>query len=80
MNHHHTHSESAELSTEEKLAKLLDHWKKHNDEHANTYELWAKRAVLAGLESIGAELDKAAQKTRAINENFQNALKQIKPA
>ena len=72
--HHHSHDESTEMSMEEKLAKLLDHWMKHGEEHAKTYELWAERAKSHGLDQVDLLFKKAAEKTRAIDEDFKAAL------
>ena len=78
MTHHHSHDTPSELTVEEKLAKLLDHWMKHNEEHAQTYDLWAKRANEQGMPKVQSQLEEAAEKTRSINGNFKAALAELK--
>lgn len=63
---------------EEKLAKLLDHWMKHSEEHAKTYELWAERAESHGIAQVALFLKNAAEKSRAIDEEFKAALEVLK--
>jgi hypothetical protein len=65
------------MSTKEKLAKLLDHWMQHSEEHAKSYELWAQRAASEGLSEVAALLEKAAGKTRAADEDFKAAVKAL---
>ena len=63
---------------EEKLAKLLDHWMQHSEEHAKSYELWAERAKSHGIAQVDLLLMRAAEKTRAIDEDFKAALAVLK--
>jgi rubrerythrin len=76
--HHHSHDAPSELTVEEKLGKLLDHWVKHNEEHATTYVTWADRAKEKGLGDIESQLKEAAEKTRSISENFKAASASLK--
>jgi hypothetical protein len=75
---HHTHDKSSDMSIEEKLVKLLKHWMQHNEEHAKSYEQWAERANSKGLALVGTLIEKAAEKTRAADEDFQAALDVLK--
>lgn len=68
-NHHH-HDHQSDMPFNEKMVKLLDHWIKHNAEHANTYRLWAKRAKENGFEKAGSLLDEAATATDQISKIF----------
>lgn len=77
--HHHSNDGNSEMSMEEKIAKLLSHWLKHNEEHAKSYELWAQRATSHGLAEVGALIEKAAGKARAADEDFRAALDLLKP-
>lgn len=72
--HHHSHDAPSEMTVAEKLGKLLDHWVKHNEEHAETYVTWANRAKENGLSDVESQLKEAAEKTRSISENFEAAL------
>jgi len=42
MTHEHNHEIHNSLTFDEKLVKLLEHWIKHNDDHAENYRDWAK--------------------------------------
>jgi RNA:NAD 2'-phosphotransferase (TPT1/KptA family) len=76
--HHHSHDQNTEMSMEEKLAKLLSHWLQHNEEHAKSYEQWAQRAASHGLAEVGSLIEKAAEKTRAADEDFKAAIVALK--
>jgi len=75
-NHHHDHAHSHdEMTIDKKLAKLLEHWIKHNSDHANTYRQWADRANENNLPEIGGLLEEVAEITIAMNEKFEAAEK-----
>ena len=79
MSHHHSHHEShSELSFEEKVIKLLEHWLKHNDDHAGTYRQWAGRTREAGLDHIARIMESAAETTAGITREFEKALDAMK--
>ena len=71
--HHHHHNEADILSFEEKLSKILVHWKKHNDDHAATYEDWASRCKAHDQAEVGDLLLEVAEMTRQINQIFDKA-------
>jgi len=75
--HHHHHEEehdsSQTLSTREKLAKLLEHWIRHNQDHAKTYVQWADQAEAEGLPRVAALLREAAEKNDAVSRAFEQA-------
>ncbi len=77
MTHHH--EIKSDLSLEEKLAKLLDHWLKHNEDHSETYSDWAKKAKEAGLERAASLIENAADMTLEINKQFMAAIDSLKP-
>ena len=70
--HHHDHS-PAEMSFPEKMMKLLDHWIKHNDEHAKTYQNWAEQARQHHLGRAAVLIEEAAAMSLAVNEKFEQA-------
>ena len=77
--HHHEHSENQnELPFNEKLLKLLEHWIKHNEDHAINYRNWAEKAKSNNLAEAGALMVEAAVLSQAVNEKFQKALKFVK--
>ena len=77
---HRDHHENAQstLSFEEQMIKLLEHWIKHNDEHAASFRNWAEKAHKNGLEKIDPLLEDAAKMTVLISKKFEDALAMIK--
>ncbi|MFZ2634467.1 MAG: hypothetical protein WA081_21800 [Desulfosalsimonadaceae bacterium] len=74
--HPHTHSHDhgpAEMPFPEKMMKLLDHWIKHNDEHAKTYQSWAEQARQNHLGRAAVLIEEAAAMSLAVNEKFEQA-------
>ena len=72
MSHHNHHDHSSgnpgsAISFSEKAHKLINHWLKHNEDHAQSYHQWADTFRLNGLESAATLLDSAAELTRQIN-------------
>ncbi|MDX9788785.1 MAG: hypothetical protein RBT11_18550 [Desulfobacterales bacterium] len=78
--HGHSHDVSSSLSFEEKLIKLLDHWIKHNADHAATYTEWADRSKGVHLEAVAGLLTEAAEISRSVNAKFEAALTLLKNA
>jgi hypothetical protein len=75
--HHHHHEEErpAELSFDEKLVKLLDHWIRHNRDHAQTYSEWAEKAGAESKGEVAVMLNEAVNRTLELNRLFEKALK-----
>jgi hypothetical protein len=73
--HHHDHDHKSEgtLSFDEKMIKLLEHWIKHNDDHAETYRDWAKKAKEKNMDKAGSLLEDAAEMTLMISKKFEEA-------
>ena len=78
--HHHHHDEPANLTFEEKLDKILTHWKKHNDDHAATYDDWASRCKAHDQAEVSSLLNEVAHMTRQINALFDKASALVKRA
>jgi len=80
--HHHHHDHDHEivstLSFYEKMIKLLEHWVKHNDAHAETYRDWAKKAKEKNMAEAGSLLEDAAEMTLEISKKFEEAARSIK--
>ena len=72
--HHHDHDSQNEMPFDEKLLKLLNHWIKHNEDHALNYRNWAEKAKSNGREEAGALLEEAAEMSLAANDRFQKAM------
>jgi len=75
----HHHDSTDDLSVKEKLAKLLDHWIQHNNNHADTYREWGGKAREEDLASLAGLLEDAADLTEEINHKFREALKLASP-
>jgi hypothetical protein len=78
--HHHAHETTSALSFDEKLLIRLEHWVKHNDDHAKTYNDWAQMARENDLEEAGVLLDDVAKMTRLITGKFEETLAILKKA
>ncbi len=74
----HTHGASGTLSFEEKMSKLLEHWIKHNDDHADSYRDWAQKASAEDMKTAAHLLVEVAELTGQITGKFQQALATIK--
>ena len=72
--HNHKHDIESTLSFDEKMIKLLEHWIKHNDDHAETYRDWAKKAKENHMDKAGALLEDAAEMTLMISKKFEEAV------
>ncbi len=75
--HHHNHETNTPLSFDEKMIKLLEHWIKHNDDHAQTYRDWAQKAKEKNKDKTALLLEDAAEMTLLISKKFEAALKLI---
>lgn len=75
---HHHHEVKSELSFDGKLIKLLDHWLKHNDDHAGTYREWAEKARQNQLDGVAALLDDVCGLTAEINAKFESAAERMR--
>jgi hypothetical protein len=75
--HHHDHDSHGELSFDEKMTKMLDHWIKHNQDHALNYRNWAEKAKANAKDDAGVLLEAAADMSLAINDLFKKALAEL---
>jgi len=76
-NHHHHHHHEDEIKSDltfrEKMVKLLEHWIKHNAEHADNYRNWAVKAKDEDLDEVSSLLEQAAVLTLDISTLFEKA-------
>ena len=72
--HHHDHEAHDEMPFDEKLLKLLDHWIKHNEDHALNYRKWAEKAKANGISNAAGLLEEVADMSLTINEKLEAAL------
>jgi len=76
--HHHHHDVKSDLTFEDKLIKLLEHWLKHNADHAGTYREWAERARKNNLSQVADLLDQVSAMSGDLDDKFREALALIK--
>lgn len=74
MSTHHHDEHHSEMPFEDKLTKVLEHWIKHNVDHAVTYRNWAEKAKAKGAAEVADLLEDAARMSLKVNEAFQRAL------
>ena len=74
----HIHEIHNSLTFNEKMVKLLEHWIKHNDDHAENYKNWAVKTKEKGMNDVGLLLRDAVDMTELINNKFKKALELIK--
>lgn len=78
MNHDQREDILSTLTLHEKTVKMLEHWIKHNQEHADNYKQWAKDIKDNIGENISVLLKDAADLTNSVNEKFKEAVKLLK--
>lgn len=78
MGHNHHHDIESSLTFHEKIVKMLEHWIKHNHEHAENYKKWADETKDNIGENVSVLLEDAKDLTLSINKNFEEALKVLK--
>ena len=61
----------------EKLAVLLDHWIKHNNDHVGEYKKWSEIAEKEGLKKVADHLRDAADLMLQSNDKFNAAAKEM---
>ena len=59
----------------DKLRYLIDYWMKHNNEHAEIYMQWAKKASMRGNEELSRILIKLCFESKRLNRLFDLAKK-----
>jgi hypothetical protein len=77
MAHDHNYEIHNSLTFDEKLVKLLEHWIKHNDDHAENYRNWAKKTKEKGMNDVGLLLEDAVDMTESISNKCKKALELI---
>ena len=78
MSHDHHHDIASNLTFHEKIIKMLEHWIKHNHEHAENYKKWANETKDNIGENVSVLLEDAADLTLSINKKFEEAVKLLK--
>ena len=78
MAHEHNHETHNSLTFDKKLVKLLEHWIKHNDDHAENYRDWAEKTKEKGMIDVDLLLQDAVDMTELMSNKFKKALELIK--
>ena len=85
MSHHdHQHNSGhkdnppAALAFDEKLIKLLEHWIRHNQEHAQTYSDWAEKAAADSKREVAILLEEAVSLSMDLRRKFELALTKMR--
>ncbi len=76
--HGHEHTNAKELSLDEKLTILLQHWIDHNKSHQETYDSWANKATNDNLSQTAEILKEIALDSNKITEKLEKALATLK--
>jgi len=87
--HHHSHehdhghghhdSRSGEALTDrDRLIRIIEHWMRHNEDHASSYQDWARRAREMGSADVAGLLEEVVGQTEQQNRTFQKALDLLK--
>jgi ABC-type Zn2+ transport system substrate-binding protein/surface adhesin len=76
--HGHGHTTAKELSFDEKLTILLQHWIDHNRSHQETYDSWANKATDEKQPQTAEILKEISADSNKITEKLEKALGLIK--
>lgn len=71
--HSHSHDAGPALDFEAKLARILAHWRRHNDDHLDGYRQWAEDAASHGHASVAGHLEAVLELSRQISERLEQA-------
>jgi hypothetical protein len=78
MSHHHHDEAGGEMTFDEKMLRLFEHWIKHNHDHAATYQQWSQKAKQNGLEQAAGILAEAVAVTDSLSRRFERAAAELK--
>ena len=70
--HGHAHEQPTEMTMEQKLDKLVDHWIKHNRDHGETYRQWAQKARDEHMEKVAELLETVAEESQQVNATLES--------
>ena len=60
-----------------KLQTLLVHWSQHNDEHAESYCMWADKIAALGHVELSSHMRALCQDAKKLREHFEKAIEAI---
>ena len=73
-NHKHDQTAPDDLA---KLRILLPHWIEHNEEHAASFQEWARKARELGLEAVAEQIERAVEQMVACGQALILALEKL---
>ena len=78
--HHSGHNDNspAGLAFDDKLIRLLEHWIRHNQEHAQTYSDWAEKAAADSKGEVAILLKEAVSLSMDLQRKFEQALTKMR--
>ncbi|MCX7822256.1 MAG: hypothetical protein N2260_02280 [Syntrophobacterales bacterium] len=76
-NHSHHHHDHEVGHDGEKLLKRIIHWKRHNEDHLESYREWAKKAESMGYGEVKELLNEICYKAEEQNGLFDRIIKII---
>ena len=77
---HHQEESNRELSFNEKLAIIFEHWIRHNESHGQTYLDWRDKAKAQGLDRIAGLLEEIAVLSDRLTEKLKAGLDEANKA
>ncbi len=78
MTHQHSHSEhGSELPYHTKLAKIIKHWIKHNEDHCENYKKWSQTSSENDFKEVSKQLEEVTKLTDQISLKLKEALSAI---
>jgi len=75
-----TEAPAVGLTPLEKLSKMVEHWLRHNEDHARSFSDWAARARELDQAEVAACLEDVARQSLLQNDELQKALELLKSA
>lgn len=61
-----------------KLTKMIEHWVRHNQDHARSFREWAEKARGLNKEDVARILEEVAEQSRVQNRKLEDALAVLK--
>ena len=69
----HDHGAGTAPDFDTKLARILEHWRRHNQDHLSGYRQWAEDAAAHGHAAVAAHLEAVLDLSGQITERLDQA-------
>lgn len=73
----HSHAHEQELSFDDRIVRVLEHWIKHNDDHIANYYEWVAKLNAADKGTAADLLQEAAEMSTIISKKFQTIIDKL---